>query len=174
MAAAYQLSDELNARVLHVAGLLRESPESTVEKLLSSALDGLVAPVEFFGDAARGDVGRLESALQSGTDPNARDTRPLYGNGTTALNQAALHGQLDAVTVLLAAGAEIDARCFGGWTALNLAANHAHFDVVRTLLTAGADGTIANREGHRPGDRLIGDEGTEMRRLVDSWGGTDS
>jgi ankyrin repeat protein len=98
--------------------------------------------------ATAGDVDRLRELLDA--DPShARSYSP---DGFTPLHFAAFFGHADAVGLLLANGAEVDA--FGhGWmtgTALHSAAARAHGPIVRTLLSAGADPNTRQSGGGTP------------------------
>jgi uncharacterized protein len=85
--------------------------------------------------------------LKAGSGVAVRDWQ-----GETPLRKASENGQVTTVEILLAAGAEIDARSqtgqrqckcppcpiYGGYTALHLAATGNHISTVRTLCSAGA------------------------------------
>jgi ankyrin repeat protein/uncharacterized glyoxalase superfamily protein PhnB len=94
----------------------------------------------FFDACARGDAEQLrellasDSGLVRATDPAA------HHPGWTGLHTAAREGRTEAVRVLLAHGADPDAREAGDNTCpLHWAAAHLHLDMVRTLLDAGGD-----------------------------------
>ena len=94
--------------------------------------------------SAADEVGVLGFLLDAGADPNA----PALGAGESPLMAAARGGGAAAVTLLLAHGADVDAR--DGWrrqTALMMAAgNHEpHPEVVRILLAHGADVHVRSR-----------------------------
>jgi len=72
--------------------------------------------------------------LQNGADPNARDK-----DGATALMQAAVSGYPEAVRLLLASKAQVDAVNGRGETALIIAVHNRDSASVRFLLDAGAD-----------------------------------
>ena len=78
-------------------------------------------PVDGWGTVAglivNGDAAALKEVLGKGADPNARDPR----NGTTALILAAFLGRVDIAKMLLAAGADMNARNNDGATALSVA-----------------------------------------------------
>lgn len=59
--------------------------------------------------------------------------------GKTLLHVAASHGHDEIVRMLIAQGAEIDARANGGITPLHFAAAGGHLGVIEILLRAGAD-----------------------------------
>jgi len=60
-------------------------------------------------------------------------------DGATALCWAARQGQIGAVKLLLAAGADVNAMTRSEWTALYVAALNGHADIVEILLSQGAD-----------------------------------
>ncbi len=73
----------------------------------------------------------------------------MSGDGFTALHFAAFFGQGDAVALLLARGADVDARGTG-WmtgTALNSAASRERAAIARQLLDAGADVNATQAQG---------------------------
>ena len=60
---------------------------------------------------------------------------------------AAYNGQTATVLILLAAGANIEAKTEAGCTALAGAARNGHDETVRVLLDAGADPEIVTNDG---------------------------
>jgi ankyrin repeat protein len=101
----------------------------------------------------RFEVGRLHQAAEDGDLDEIR--RLLQGEhirlinvfdelSLTPLMRAAMGGHVEAVKLLLAAGAAVnahDARRIGN-TALNEVAGDGAFDIIEVLLEAGADPTI--------------------------------
>ena len=81
-----------------------------------------------------------EPQIAQGADVNTKDEE-----GLAALHLAARQGRKDAVELLLANGANINARLIGwpGWTPLHEAATANHKEVAELLITKGAD-TNAN------------------------------
>jgi len=63
------------------------------------------------------------------------------------LRAQVLEGHTAVVELLLAAGADVDAKNNYGWTALHYAAAYGHADVVELLLEAGADIKAKNNSG---------------------------
>lgn len=68
----------------------------------------------------------------------------------TPLNAAVLSGLADVAEVLLAAGAQIDARDVHGSTPLHHAAGRGDLILTRVLVSKGADVNAANEPGFRP------------------------
>ena len=85
--------------------------------------------------ASNASAGILEKLLQAGADPNA-----ALPEGETALMIAARAGNLDAVKVLLAHAAAVDAKeSWRGQSALMLAAAENHAEVLKALIEHHAD-----------------------------------
>jgi ankyrin repeat protein len=81
--------------------------------------------------------------LKAGFSPNARDKQ-----GVPLLNHAARAGDRIIAEILLAAGAELDARADDrGSSALIDSALGKHSDIARVLLAAGADVNIKSKDG---------------------------
>ena len=103
--------------------------------------------LDLFDAAALGDLDRLTTAIGDGADVDG-----VSGDGFTPLHLAAFFGKPEAVTLLLARGAEIDARG-RGWmtgTPLHSAVSNRHVDVVEILLAAGADPSARQSGGWTP------------------------
>ncbi len=98
----------------------------------------------FFEAAKMGDATALESFLDRGIAPDARDE-----NDDTALTWAAKSGQGEVCRLLLDRGADVNARQYEGATPLILAADHGHEEVVRQLVDAGAE-----VNARHPGDEM--------------------
>ena len=69
----------------------------------------------------------------------------IFGN--QPLSIVVTWGDANAVSLLLDAGAPIDAQHEGGDTALHHAIRMGHFEVARLLINRSADQTIRNSEG---------------------------
>ncbi|XP_030274220.1 ankyrin repeat domain-containing protein 39-like [Sparus aurata] len=95
--------------------------------------------------AVDGDLQRVTSLLQKGTDPNLRDSA-----GYTALHYASRGGHLAVCTFLLESGACASPQTPGGATPLHRSAYCGHLDVVRLLLQHRADPKLCDDDGSSP------------------------
>jgi hypothetical protein len=87
------------------------------------------------GAARSGDTQTLKTLLAGGADPNRR-----WGvNNWTPLMHAIHKNQRASVEALVAASADMNARCGDGVTALMMAAGYGYADIVQVLLDHGAD-----------------------------------
>jgi ankyrin repeat protein len=126
-----------------------------------AVLEGLLAAdpaLDVHDAAALGRVERLGELLAA--DPTLARSRSA--DGFPPLHLAAFFGETDAATLLLDAGAEVDARATG-WmtgTALHSASAGRHGDIVDLLLARGADPNAAQAGGFVPvhAAALNGDE----------------
>jgi ankyrin repeat protein len=86
--------------------------------------------------AERGHVSVAKELILNGADPNG--TSKLLG--FTPLMAAAAWGQADVITLLISAGADVDARTVtaNAVSAIDIAQKRGHGEVVRKLLVAGA------------------------------------
>jgi ankyrin repeat protein len=118
------------------------------DRALVEAVKARVASLDAFEAATFGDLDRLVVLLADDPDLTGRRS----GDGFTALHLAAFFGQDDAVRLLLARGADPDARGTGWMTGtpLNAAASARHATVVALLLEAGADRDAVQRGGWTP------------------------
>ncbi|MGG6266749.1 ankyrin repeat domain-containing protein [Leptolyngbya sp. AN03gr2] len=86
--------------------------------------------------AERGDAAMVKTLLSVGADVNAGiDTRKR-----TALHHAAIWGHLEVIQLLVAAGAEVNAKAWRGETPLQVAGWWRHDDVIDFLIQQGAKG----------------------------------
>jgi ankyrin repeat protein len=119
-----------------------------LDRALAEAVKARVAALDVFEAATFGDLDRLAVLLEA--DPGLTGRRS--GDGFTALHLAAFFGQDDAVRLLLARGADLDAHGTGWMTGtpLNSAASAGHAATVDLLLEAGADPDAVQRGGWTP------------------------
>jgi ankyrin repeat protein len=91
--------------------------------------------------------GKPEAAtllLARGAQVDARGRGWMTG---TPLHSAVSNRHVDLVEILLAAGADPNARQSGGWTPLHGASHNGDVASVALLLTAGADPAAVNDDG---------------------------
>lgn len=147
------LDDRMTIIVLH-NGVL--DPDSLISSIASIVLrapgDAGPSAQERLWDASRsGDTTAIERALAGGADIQALDTRTSK-NGRRALNWAAANDHPEAIRLLLARGAAIDATNNTGFTALHHAAESNSPRAAEALLKAGANRALRNSNGERPAD----------------------
>ena len=82
-----------------------------------------------------GKITQVSQLLADGVNVDAKD--PAWGD--TALHKAAENGHRDVVALLLAKGADMNARTLGGWTPLHKAAWEGHQETVELLINEGAE-----------------------------------
>ncbi|KIW10846.1 hypothetical protein PV08_10145 [Exophiala spinifera] len=94
----------------------------------------------------------MQALLDSGS--HIGPTQETRGNGWTALQAACLGGNLAAVQLLLASGADVNAPCYcdDGLTALQAAIRCGELDLINLLLNWGAD---VNASPSRNGDTAL-------------------
>ena len=92
--------------------------------------------------AKAGDLTGLTAALAAGAAVDAS-----WGDGNTALHEAALSGSVDCVKLLLAKGADVHKRGRNDATPLIFAAGHATTTVLELLHAAGADVNAVSSSG---------------------------
>ncbi|KAM6209082.1 LOW QUALITY PROTEIN: protein phosphatase 1 regulatory subunit 16A [Sarcoramphus papa] len=112
------------------------------------------ASVRLLEAAARHDAEEVRQFLQSGISPDLCNE-----DGLTALHQCCIDDYGDVVTVLLEAGADVNAHDSELWTPLHAAATCGHLRLVQLLVQRGADLLAVNSDGNMPYD-LCEDEVT--------------
>jgi ankyrin repeat protein len=92
-----------------------------------------------------------EAAVEfSGSERPEVNSVGMFGN--TPISVAITWGDLEAVKLLVEAGANIDVQMERGSTPLHEAISAGEFDIARYLVRMGADQTIKNDEGKLPRD----------------------
>ncbi|XP_053181352.1 ankyrin repeat domain-containing protein 39 [Scomber japonicus] len=95
--------------------------------------------------AIDGELERVKSLIQKGTQPNQRDSA-----GYTALHYASRSGHLAVCKFLLENGACASPQTPGGATPLHRSAYCGHLDVVKLLLHHRADPMLCDDDGASP------------------------
>ena len=109
-----------------------------------------------WGAAVAGKLPAIEAALAEGTDVNAQDDEV----GLAPLAWAALHGQTEAMRLLIEKGADVNARSEDGNTPLHVAAFLGQAEAAKLLIDNGADINARDEDGETPADVLKTDPGT--------------
>jgi len=112
----------------------------------------------------QGQIAELRAALAAGANPDARQS--AVKAGWTALSCAVLSGKEEAVQLLLAAGAEVNAQCADGTTALHKACLWGQVRIAALLLDHGADATIEDEEGWTARQLAKAQENRELLQLL--------
>jgi len=119
-----------------------------LDKPLAQTILPHAPELDVFEAASFGDLDRLTALLTE--DPSLASG--YSGDGFTALHFAAFFGRYEAAELLLARGADVDARGTG-WmigTPLHSAASANHTEAIRVLLEAGADPNARQSHGFVP------------------------
>jgi ankyrin repeat protein len=165
-------SDDLPALLREHPELVTATDEHGVSALLLSlyhrrpdARDALLAagaPVGPLEAAALGDVAALEGA----------DLSVRGGDGFTPLHLAAFFGGVEAVSAILATGADPNADNENTFKVhpINSAAAVGDRASVSALLEAGADPNVEQEGGYTPLDAAVHNQDTEMEALLRQHG----
>jgi cytohesin len=119
--------------------------------------------------SVEGDVARVKALLDEGTDVNAKNSRMGY----TALHGAARNGHKEVVELLLANGADINARENQSKTPLFLAVEYGKKEIVELLLARGADVNAAARGAENALSTAKKKGNTEIEALLTKNGAKD-
>lgn len=122
---------------------------ATAALLADTPLFAQDAQSRLWDSAIAGDTLGIRQALADGAKIDSLDAR-RNPNGRLALNWAAWYNRVDAVEMLLAMGAPIEAENRTGFSPLHHAAEAGSLESARALLAAGADPLHANKAGLTP------------------------
>ena len=122
-----------------------------------------VAGAEKFHDAsASGDLKKVDAMLKD--NPNLIFSKG--SKGETPLHMAALNDRRDVTELLLAKGADVNARDKAQMTPLHLAAEHDHTEVAELLLANKAEVNAQQNDGETPLHLAVGDRLPDMVVLL--------
>jgi ankyrin repeat protein len=114
--------------------------------VLAALAPGLAGQREFDAALAAGDIAAMRAELERGADPAARSDMTFE----TPLHHAAQWATVEAVELLIEAGAPLDARDWDGRTPLWIAAWLGRHEIVASLAAAGAGLDIRDETGRSP------------------------
>jgi CubicO group peptidase (beta-lactamase class C family) len=164
------LDDHLTVIVLH-NGVL--DPDGLVSSIAAIVLRGpgessADAQERLWDSAGDGDTKAIERALAAGADIEALDERKSR-NGRRALNWAAINDHAEAIRLLLARGAAIDATNKTGFTALHHAAESGAAHAAEALLAAGANRNLKTKDGELAADIARRKGHGELALRIEKW-----
>jgi uncharacterized protein len=134
--------------------------------LLGTTVNGYAQAQGRLWDAAiAGDTAAIRKAIAEGAAIDALDLRTSQ-NGRYALNWAALGNKVDALKLLIALKAPLEAENLTGYTALHHAAEVGALESARLLLEAGADPKHLNKVGEKPADVALARGFTQLGALL--------
>ncbi|HWP98102.1 MAG TPA: ankyrin repeat domain-containing protein [Syntrophomonadaceae bacterium] len=134
----------------------KEKPATTpVKKQYNHGLDQQIIDA-----TGAGDLVKVKNLIEAGADPNARD--PYYGQtpiicGVQPMAFNAPDSKIsECIKVLVAAGADVNARSGSESTALMYASHWNYIESVKVLLAAGADVNLRDNRGRTALDEAYG------------------
>ena len=91
--------------------------------------------ISIYNAVDRGNIEAVKQHIAAGTDVNARDDR----TGWTPLHLATIYDHKEIAELLIANGAEVNAKNDGGFTPLHAAALNGHKGIAELLIEKGAN-----------------------------------
>ena len=136
---------------------------------IATALADASGSIDIFEAAALGRVDRIKQLLRD--DPSLASA--YAPDGFPPVGLASFFGHLDAVSALIAAGADIHAAARNGLKvqAIHAAVASKNLDIVRAVLEAGADPNAAQQQGFRPMHESGSSGSRELAELLMKYGG---
>jgi ankyrin repeat protein len=131
---------------------------------LAAALVAMGAPVDMFDASALGLVDRIAALLTE--DPER--VSAYAPDGFYPLGLAAFFGQLDAVRLLIAAGADVHATARNAFKVqpVHAAAASRNLDILRAVLETGGDPNVPQQQGFVPLHEAASSGNREMAELL--------
>ena len=109
--------------------------------------------------------------VECGADPESVADN---GSGLRPIHSAVASGCGAAVTLLLSAGADVNARQTGGWTPLHAAAKHGDLEITRALLDVGASPGAISDDGKSAMDFAKESGASDVQELLAARGASSS
>jgi hypothetical protein len=107
--------------------------------------------MDIFDAIREGDQTRIRELLDECPPAEIRSyVNRKDGLGVTALHYAAMDGQTGLITILLAAGADVDIQGNDSLTPIHYAAQRNNIQAVQLLIEAGANVNLKSNAGHNP------------------------
>ena len=142
------------AAVVLVGCATTQQPEPTTAK----------APDISIHDAAGdGNIEAVKQHIAAGTDVDAKTS------GETPLHWAARFGQSQVAELLIAEGADVNAKNVVGQTPLHLAAGASHQEIIELLIAEGAEVNAKTKRGETPLD--LAEDDPKIRNPILKHGG---
>jgi uncharacterized protein len=138
--------DVFEATTLGYEDRLRERLDEDPARVTARSADGFTALhyAAFFGKAES-----AKTLIEAGAEVNVYSENPLH---VQPLHSAAAGRHYEVCRILLAAGADVNARQQDAYTPLHEAAQHGDFELVELFLSAGADPTARLDSGATPAE----------------------
>ena len=152
--------DVFEAATLGIIDRLNERLMEDPTRATSFSPDGFTALhlAAFFGKAHI-----AKALLEAGTDPGAVSRNEMM---VQPLHSAAAGRHVEVCRLLIAAGADVDAKQRHGFTPLHAAAQHGDVELVELLLSAGADPSITKDDGGTPADTAEAEGHVDVARRL--------
>jgi ankyrin repeat protein len=157
--------DVFEATTLGYIDRLRERLDEDPARATAFSPDGFTALhfAAFFGKA---EAARTLLAAGAAVDTVSRNPLAVH-----PLNSAAAGRHHEVCRVLIAAGADVNAKEGGGFTPLHAAAQHGDAELVELLLSAGADPLAPKDDGGTPIDTAAAAGHLDVARRLDEVAG---
>ena len=156
------ITDEEEKEIRRIQAMIQNSPD------LINAPTGDPRMTPLGRAASLGQLRVAKFLLEAKADVNLIDV------GGSPLYIAALNGQRAMVQLLLANGADVNARQYYGNTALSVAAEHGFVSVAETLLAAKADVNTQDSQGYTPLIRAVRGDHLAVAELLLAHGADSS
>jgi len=150
--------------------IMIESTTSRVMNVVLHSSSEIETEQAMIEAARRGDIEAVNAALSSGAVVDAED----HHTGLTALYMAVSCNHLEIVSMLLAAGANMDPPTETRRPILGLAARKGYLKIAKILVEAGADLETTNFQGHTAMDEAVWKERAEVVEYLLSCGAKPS